>query len=248
MRGYNGDAAVITEPCGLRICPGHRGGRTAHITLRASGGILQKGGKFPSGVLDQLIYFLNALKDFAAQRRKTAPTHQLFGFSADPVPVSITKVHTSPWGTGEPITIPETCRIEMYWQLMPGEPQRKVEAQFFAWLDGMVAGAPELFPCKPEVTFPMRWLPGSVSPRSEPLVSKLSACAVKTLGNAVPVEGFEAPCDVYMFHQGFGIPAVVYGPRGANTHAADEYVEIDSAMAVAKSLLLFACDWCGVEA
>ena len=247
VRGFNGDAAVITEPCQFRICPGHRGGRTAHITLRAPGGIIQKGGKFPNGVLDQLTYFLNALKDFADQRRKTAPTHELFGFCADPVPVSITKIHTSPWGTNEPITIPETCQIEMYWQLMPGETRPAVEAQFFTWLDSLVAAAPELFQSRPEVAFPIRWLPGSISPNPEPLVSRLSACAAKTGGQPPPIEGLEAPCDLYMFHQGFGIPAVGYGPRGANTHGADEYVEIDSVIAVAKSLLLLVCEWCGVE-
>src|SRR5574337_1804375 len=33
LRGYNADAAVISEPSFLRICPAQRGGRTAHITL-----------------------------------------------------------------------------------------------------------------------------------------------------------------------------------------------------------------------
>jgi acetylornithine deacetylase len=196
--------------------------------------------------VDQLTYFLNALKDFAEQRRKAAPQHQLFGSSADPVPVSITKVFTSPWGTGEPITVPETCKLEMYWQLMPGECQEAVEGEFFDWLDRMTAAAPELFPSKPEVTFPIRWLPGSAISTSEPLVSKLSASAARALGYAPLIGGLEGPCDMYVFHQGFGIPAVAWGPRGGNTHGADEYLEIDTAVAVAKSLALFVCDWCGI--
>jgi len=242
VRGFNGDAAVITEPSFLRICPGHRGGRTAHITLRASGGILQKG-KFPSGVLDQLRHFLNSLKAFEDHRRKTAPEHALFGRTADPVPVSITKVHTSPWGTGEPITIPETCRIEMYWQLMPGEEQAAVEREFFDWLNAMVDAAPDLFPSKPEVTFPIRWLPGGTSPNPEPLVSALSACAAQVLDSPPPIAGLDGPCDMYIFHQ-LGIPAVLWGPRGGNTHGADEYLEIDTALSAAKALLLFVCGWC----
>jgi acetylornithine deacetylase len=245
IKGFNGDAAVITESSFLKICAGHRGGRTVHIIFKGSGGILAEG-KFPSGVVDQLTYFLNAVKDFAAQRRKTAPGHELFGSSADPVPVSITKVFTSPWGTGEPITPPETCKVEMYWQLMPGECQEAVEREFFAWFNGMVSAAPQLFPYKPEVTFPIRWLPGSAISTSEPLVTELSACAAKVLGSAPPVVGQEGPCDMYMFSQGFGIPAVIWGPSGGNTHAADEYLEIDSTVAAAKSLLLFVCDWCGM--
>jgi acetylornithine deacetylase/succinyl-diaminopimelate desuccinylase-like protein len=54
--------------------------------------------------------------------------------------------------------------------------------------------------------------------------------------------------DLYVFHQAFSIPAVLWGPRGGNTHAADEYVEIDSLLDAAKTLLLFVCRWCGASA
>ena len=218
--------------------------RTSRSKLREES---SRTASFPAGVLDQLTCFLNALEEFAAERRKTAPEHALFGRSADPVPVSITKVYTSPWGTDEPITIPETCRIEMYWQLMPGEEQEEIDRAFFGWLDRVVGAHPEFFKTRPEVTFPIRWLPGSVSPNPEPLVSRLGACAKSVLGCAPPVVGQEGPCDMYIFHQGFGIPTVIFGPRGGNTHGADEYLEIDTAVAVAKSLLLFVCEWCGLS-
>ena len=35
--------------------------------------------------------------------------------------MSVTKVITSPWGSTEPITVPEQCQIELYWQMMPAE-------------------------------------------------------------------------------------------------------------------------------
>lgn len=244
IRGYNADAAIITEPSLLRICPGHRGGRTAHITFKAPGGILQRD-RFPSGVVDQLTCFLNAVKGFAEHRRLIAPRHGLFG-SSDPVPVSVTKVFTSPWGTGEPLTVPETCRVEMYWQLMPGETQEAVDGEFFNWFDETLAGAPELFASRPDVSFPIRWLPGYAMPDGEPLVAEFSACAARVTGNHPRIEGTDGPCDMYVFHQGFGIPAILWGPRGGNTHGADEYVEIDSLITATKALLLFICKWCGV--
>ena len=163
----------------------------------------------------------------------------------DPVPVSITKIFTSPWGTREPITIPDQCKLELYWELMPGESQQDIEREFFEWFDAMLASAPHLFPARPVVEFPIRWLPGSAIPASDPLVTALSGCAESVLHQAPPVVGIEGPCDMFVFHQ-FGIPAVLWGPRGGNTHAADEYVELDSVVAAAKVLLLFVCDWCGV--
>lgn len=243
LRGYTADGAIISEPSFLRICPGQRGGRVAHITLSASGGILAEG-RYPAGIIDQLTHLLNSVGAFAAARRRVAPAHPLYT-GVDPVPVSIAKIITAPWGTSEPITTPEECRIELYWQTLPGETQRDIEAGFFAWFQGMLAGAPQLFQRPPAVEFPIRFLPGSAIPADHPLVTGLAASGAGVLGKAPPVAGIEGPCDMYVFHE-FGIPAVLWGPRGGNTHAADEYVELDSVIAAAKTLLTFVTRWCGV--
>src|SRR5208337_4595147 len=74
LRGYIADAAVVAEPSFLRICAAQRGGRTAHITFSAAGGILNEGGH-PAGVVEQLTHFLVELRRFSAQRRRNAPPH-----------------------------------------------------------------------------------------------------------------------------------------------------------------------------
>jgi acetylornithine deacetylase len=244
VRGYVADAAVVTEPSSLRICAAQRGGWTAQISFSASGGILTEG-TFPAGVVDQVTHFLNQVKVFAAQRRANARSHPMYAKACDPVPVAITKIFTGPWGTSEPITVPEQCQVEMYWQLMPGERQADVEREFHAWFDSMIAAAPGLFLTRPLVAFPLRCLPGSAIDASEPLIAELAACAEPVLGRPPVVVGIEGPCDMFIFHQ-FGMPAVLWGPNGGNTHAADEYVEIDSVVATAGALLAFVCRWCGV--
>ncbi len=246
VRGYNTDAAILSEPSSLRICPAQRGGRTAHITFRASGGVLQDG-HFPAGIVPQLTHFLSHVKDFAVQRSGHVRPHELYSSHADPVPVSVTKVHTGPWGFTEPITVPESAQVELYWQLMPGETQTEVESEFFDWLKRLINEAPNIFPAMPQVAFPIRWMPGSSISPSEPLVQELSACAQTVMGHVPVIAGIEGPCDLFIFQQVFGIPAVLWGASGGNTHAADEYVDIDSLLAAAKTLLLFVANWCGVH-
>ena len=246
LAGYNGDAAVISEPSFLRICAAQRGGRTAHITLSApSGGILKEGGA-PPGVIEQLRCFLDHLPEFTQRRRKAAPAHRLYP-QPDPVPVSVARISTGPWGFREPPSNPDTCQIELFWQAMPGETVEEVDAQFGAWIEDLVAAEPRLFASRPRVEFPIRWLPGSAIDPDEPLVRELSACAADVLGKPPAVVGIEGPCDMYVFHQVAGTPAVLWGARGGNTHKADEYVELDSAAAAAETLLLFVCRWCGVR-
>lgn len=246
LMGFNADGAVITEPSGLRVCPAQRGGRTAHIRLQAPGGILSEG-RFPEGVEQQLRHLLLKVEEFRRRRRTKASIHPYYEGSADPVPVSVTKVYTGPWGMREPITVPDTCLVELYWQTMPGESREDVEHDFFEWLNGVARTAPEVFPEHPRVEFPIRWLPGSAIAPTEPLVTELARCAACVLGQPPPIAGIEGPCDMYVFHQAFGIPAVLWGPRGGNTHSADEYVEVASLITATQTLLLFVVRWCGVH-
>ncbi len=247
VAGFNGDAAVVSEPSFLRVCPAQRGGRVAHIELCSpADGILDENG-LGNGVVEQLQHLLSKLGEYAERRRASAPRHPLYArHSADPVPVSVTKISTGPWGNQEPIAVPGSCRVELYWQAMPGETREEVDGQFSTWMNEVVGSAPELFRLAPVIEFPTRWLPGCDTPVSSPLVVELSACATGVLGQPPAIEGIEGPGDMFLFQQVFGIPSVYWGARGANTHAADEYVDIDSLVAAAHTLLLFVCRWCGV--
>jgi acetylornithine deacetylase len=237
LAGFNADAAVISEPSFLRVCPAQRAGRIAHITLtEGAAGVL---GGFTGGAINPLTRLLEKLPEFSAKRRASAPNHPLYASLADRVPVSVMKVTTGPWGSSEPMTIPSECRVELYWQGMPGEKLEQIDREFIEWLDA--AGIE-----RSAVEFPIRWLPGSAISASEPLVQELRSCAQTVLGTDPPIEGIEAPCDMFAFHH-FGIPAVHWGGRGGNTHNPDEYVEIDSLLSAAETLLLFVCRWCGVE-
>jgi acetylornithine deacetylase len=247
LRGYNADAVVLSEPTSLRLCPAQRGGRIQHIQFEAPGGVLQNG-KFPQGVIPQLTRFLERVPEFAEQRKRTAPHHELFHTFVDPVPVSVTKVVTSPWGTSEPITVPETALIEFYWQTMPGETREAIDREFSSWLEGMVREEPEVFVRMPRFRSPVRWLPGSAIARNEPLVLAFQQCAAAVLGREPEVCGIEGPCDLFVFQQGFGIPGILWGAHGGNTHAADEYVEIDTLVEAARVLLHFVVEWCGATA
>ena len=243
LMGFNGDAAIISEPSFLRVCAAQRGGRVAHITLNAgaSGGVLTDR-DFPTGILNPLRHFLNFVAEFTGKRRESAPAHPMYAHLSDPVPVALTKITTGPWGNNEPQAIPESCQIEMYWQTMPGETQEDIEREFFDWLKLVQTDLPAAL----KVEFPIRWLPGSAIDRNEPVVRELAACATNILGAAPAVAGIEGPCDLYVFHQVARMPAVLWGARGGNTHNADEYLEIDSVVDAAKVLLTFICRWCGV--
>lgn len=247
LKGFNADAAIISEPSTLRVCPANLGGRTVHIFLRASGGILDTSRAEP-GVIEQLAFLLARVKEFTEQRRRNAKVHPLYRHIADnPVPVNVTKVITAPWGTSEPPTVPLECKVAIFWEAMPGEKQEDIDREFLDWLGSLpkLPGSPFRRPL--EVEFDGRFLHGSAISPDEPLVKELSDCATRVLGVPTQIVGEEAPCDMFAFHEITHTPAVLWGARGANYHAADEYVEIDSLVDAAKVLLTFTTQWCGVN-
>jgi acetylornithine deacetylase len=247
LKGPSADAAIVTEPSQTILCPAHTGGRFVHLTFRAPDGGILEAGKSAAGVTEQLQYFLSVLPEFARRRRTSAPRHPLYESSHDPVPVWVLKINAGGWGTQVPMTIPQVCRVELYWQLMPGEELETVDGEFFDWLHESLDRRSDLFDIKPEITFPIVWMPGSAITPNDPVVVQLAETFQLVTGRTPNIQGFGAPCDMFVLHQHFHTPALVFGPSGGNTHQPDEWVDLDSAQSVMETLANFICRWCEID-
>jgi acetylornithine deacetylase len=245
VRGYNADAAVIGEPTSLHICPAQHGGTVAHILLAGEGGMLGTG-RASATAIEQLAHLLAQVPEFARLRERTVAVHPLYQTAAEPFAVWVTNIATGRWGWTQPITVPERCRVELYWQTMPDETAEQAKTQFFEWWNATLGQRPDLFRCAPKVEFPMRFLPGSAIDLNQPFIREFSA-ATTALGAAAVIEGLDAPSDMYIFQRCFNTPALMWGPAGVNAHLADECVDLDSLFAATRVLLRFVSRWCGLE-
>lgn len=244
VRGDNGDAVIITEPSGLKVINnGNRGGRVAHITLAGAEGIIFED-REPGQAIRQLTHLMRWLDTFR-QRRRAAIADWRPG-PMDPVPVLVTKVTAGGWGTMVPITVPSEVKVELYWQLTPGEEQAEVEGQLLDLLDEMVAAAPDDFVRRPHVEFPIRFMPASEIPVDAPIVQALGRCVTEVLGQPADVRPIGGPSDLYVVQRDFGIPTLHYGVRGDGAHAADEHIIVADLVQATQVLTLLTLDWCGV--
>jgi acetylornithine deacetylase len=160
--------------------------------------------------------------------------------------VWVTKVYAGGWGPNVPITVPAEVKIELYWQFMPGQEQDQVEADFFTWLEDMVADKPNDFIDIPQVEFRYRFLPASTIPVDLPFIKTLSRCAYEVTGSSPQVKPLQAPSDLFVVHRDFDIPCVHFGVGGAGAHAADEFMVVEDLITVTKTLTLLVLDWCGL--
>lgn len=246
VRGDNGDAMIITEPSGLSVINnGNRGGRVAHLTLSGPEGIIFESGE-PGHAMRQLAHLLKWVDIFRARRR--AKVHDWQPGPDDPVPVWVTKVNAGGWGAQVPITVPAEVKVEIYWQLVPGEEQAEVEGEFFKWLDDMVADKPNDFTSRPQVAFPLRFMPAAEIAPDAPIIQVLNRCVTQVTGQPAKVRPIAGPSDLYVVQRDFGIPTLHYGVRGAGAHAADEYVLVEDLVTATQVLTLLTLDWCEVSA
>jgi acetylornithine deacetylase len=242
------DGAILPEATGLDIYPAVRGALILGIFFGGSGTWLDVGkqGKQADAV-EQLGIFLSSLDEYRKTRR-SHPVPAIYQVYPDPVPVQVTKVYAGGWGSQVPIAVPNEARVELIAQVLPGEEKDAVWKEFNDWLDGVVERHQDAFPTCPRVEYKLRWMYPSQTDPAHPLVTTLRDTAGQVLGRAPVIKGAPYSCDLWALQRTFGMPAVVFGPAGGNSHAADEYVEMGSVFGFVETLLLFILDWCGVEA
>jgi acetylornithine deacetylase len=80
-----------------------------------------------------------------------------------------------------------------------------------------------------------------------PFVQTFKTAAEKALGREVEFIGRASGLDT-RFSRHFGLAAACTGPRAANIHGLDEYVEIPSVIEVVRVLATMILNWCGCQA
>jgi acetylornithine deacetylase len=242
------DGALLPEGTDMQIYPAARGALITDFIFTSTKGTWLDVGKSTEVTADavkQLGYFLSHL-DELSEIRNTVPVHPLYESYPDPVPVQVTKVYAGGWGNQVPIAVPPEGRVEVIMQAMPGEKRETVQAHLDQWLDSLVQRYPDVFLDRPEQVFRLRWMVPTEMDPDHPLVRTLEEAALEITGQRPPVLGAPYACDMFALHQIFGMPGVIFGPRGGQAHANDEYIELESLYHFFEALCLFVLRWCGV--
>jgi len=120
------------------------------------------------------------------------------------------------------VVVPDTCRVVMNRLTVPGEPQEMVLSQMRELAGSLGLGS----------RFEIRSIPPTYRPfvldRNELILTAYDEAYRSVLGRAPEYGYHHSLNDANVFAGDHGIPTLVFGPNGANTHSPDEYVLIDS--------------------
>jgi acetylornithine deacetylase len=210
------DAAIVTEPTGLRVCVAHKGFVWAEIETEGRAAH----GSRPAEGIDAITRMAPVLERLAELQAAldAAPGHELVGPGS---------VHASLIEGGQELSsYPARCRLALERRTAPGE-----SADDFAReCDALVAGVPGA-----EARMGLVRPPFAVDPDAD-VVRAVSRAAEAVTGSAPAVCGETYWMDA-AFTQAAGIPTVVFGPDGAGAHSVDEWVDLASVDACSDSLV-----------
>jgi acetylornithine deacetylase len=226
--GVRADAAIITEPTRLAICPAHRGFVWVEVVFT---GRAAHGSRFDIGV-DAITHagLLLAELDRIEKTREGGSRHPLLGRGS---------LHASTIQGGVGMsTYPEWCKLAIERRTVPGESVDRVLKEIDDAC-AVVRSQDSRFDAR--VTLITAQLPSDV--REESAIVERLRGALEREKLAVRIEGLSAWTDAALLNEA-GIPTICFGPGDiALAHAAEEYVPIAEIETATKVLTRVVREW-----
>ncbi|HWQ56426.1 MAG TPA: M20/M25/M40 family metallo-hydrolase [Bryobacteraceae bacterium] len=222
LRGDRADACAISEGTQLEINLATRGGHTVDLVCSAG-----DPSRFFSTaeVVSPAMHIgrlLGWLEGWVAHRR-TIDRGSAYAAFDDPAPVQVMAIEANRLDLRDPLTVPLTATIRAYFQFLPHEDVDAVLKDIRRSLDAFCDGDPFFRMHRPEwkdLYYPP--LIGHELPPDHPWAACLTSSARAALGREPVVGAARYPCDAFLAHREFGIPTLLFGPRGAGAHNPDE--------------------------
>ncbi|MEO7103629.1 MAG: ArgE/DapE family deacylase [Gemmatimonadaceae bacterium] len=227
--GISADAAVITEPTRLALCPAHRG----FVWLRVDfHGHAAHGSRYDIGVdaITNAALVIAELDRFQTESLHQR-THPLLGRGS---------LHMSLISGGAGLsTYPDLCTLELERRTLPGE----TEQTFLTEVGAAIAKVRETHAdLEADVSLVTAQRASDVA-TDEPV---MRAMADALLQEQLPlrIEGLSAWTDAALLNEA-GIPAICFGPGDiALAHSATEFVPLEEIDTASRVLSRFAHSWC----
>jgi acetylornithine deacetylase len=226
--GIRADAAIVTEPTRLAICPAHRGFAWLELIVH---GHAAHGSRYDIGV-DAITLAAAVLTELDTYQRTvlTNRTHPLLGRAS---------LHASIISGGLGLsTYPDRCAIQLERRTLPGETAAGFTREVEEACARVSARMPEF---RADIIPGFAQEPNDVA-ATHPVVRAL-AKSLERAGERAPIEGLPCWTDAALLTAA-GIPAICFGPGDIGlAHSAEEYVDMGEIERATGVLSEFISEW-----
>jgi acetylornithine deacetylase len=245
LRGDRADACAIAEGTNHEVVRATRGGHFFDLVCRAGDpmGYFSKDEVVsPAVPTGRLLGWI----DEWTRRRRAVDRGEAYRAFSDPAPVQVLAVQAGRFDSDVPWSVPLLARVRVYFQFLPHEDVAAIVATIEQSLRDFCESDP-FFRRHPVEVRRLVDPPllGHELAADHPWTRCLHGAAKAVLGEGgAPLSAAEWPCDAFLHQREFGIPTLLFGPRGAGSHNANEYVEVASVLRTAEVYLAAALEWC----
>jgi acetylornithine deacetylase len=245
LRGDTADACAIAEGTNYEVVRATRGGHVFDVVSEAGdpmGYFSRNEVVSPALPMGRLLGWIDGWR----RRRKRARRGGTYAGFPDPAPVQIMALEANRFDPDIPLSVPLEARVRVYFQFLPHEDVPALVRAIEASLRAFCRRDPffRVHPVRVERFVDPPLLGHELAP-DHPWTRCLYGSARGILGRAATLGASQWPCDAFLVHRLFGIPTLLFGPRGAGSHNANEYVEVPSVLRTAEVYLAAALEWCG---
>ncbi len=229
VRRMTADAAIVTEPFGLKLCVAHKGFVWFEVETHgvAAHGSLPEVGVDAIAKMGPVLVGLEALD----RELRAGPRHPLLGTGS---------LHASLiQGGTELSTYPDRCVLAIERRTVPGETIDVIEGQIADILVRASVADPAFRANQRTLLVREPFMVGE----DEPIVTITRRHLVDALGQEPRVIGVGGWMDSAILSSA-GIPTVIFGPDGDGAHADVEWVDLPSATRCANALVGIVEEFC----
>ncbi len=241
LRGYRGDAAIITEPTEMELIPACAGALTFRLTMS---GLSAHASMRREGVsaIEKFWLVWEALEKL--ETRRNQPDHPLMAKFELPYPLSIGTMQAGNW----PSSVPDHLTAEGRLGVALGEAPEQARRELEETLAELCRNDSWLRDHPVEVDwFGGQFASGQI-PIEHPLVGLVSTTHQRLHGNLPAVHGAPYGSDLRLMTGLGGVPTLHYGPGSVKmAHAPNEYVPISELIQTAQTLALVILEFCGAD-
>jgi succinyl-diaminopimelate desuccinylase len=221
--GYPGNDEIAVAARGFLRLKISTSGQSAHTGMRT--------GESYENAISLMAEIVNALEKLHMRHKKS----KLFWFGP-----RLTVAQIS--GGAAINVVPEKCEIGVDIRLVPGQTKESVLEEIDQWLRKKLGEV--VFSRRVKIE-PYQYEPPYVTADSRPIVKTLRTAAKELLDKKIPLVA-SGPSNIGNVIGNRDIDTINgFGASGANVHAADEYVMVDSLVPVAKVYLKTVIDYLG---
>ncbi len=228
--GIRADAAIVTEPTRLSICPAHRGFAWLELVVH---GRAAHGSRYDIGV--DAITLAGLVIAELDEHQRTVLARKMHPLLGRP------SLHASIISGGLGLsTYPDRCSVQFERRTVPGETAADFTREVEEACARVRARAPEF---RADIIPGFSQLPNEVA-TEHPLVRALTA-SLEHAGERAPIEGLPCWTDAALLTEA-GIPAICFGPGDIGlAHSAEEYVDMGEIERATGALAGFVSEWFG---